>query len=169
MDATLESAKILGKDKKFAAELAAVRAQVAPDQIGQHGQLQEWLEDVDVPNNNHRHMSPLFPLYPGCEITPATTNLYEAAKLLLKWRGEAAAMVYQHAAAGRDQTARVAGRHRAGCVHTAILPRHTRHMKLLPPSIRTRRSGRLDPECMVDVPRRIGIQMESDGSGGNVA
>jgi len=88
MDATLESAKILGKDKKFAAELAAVRAQVAPDQIGKYGQLQEWLEDVDVPNNNHRHLSPLFPLYPACEITPAKTNLYEAAKLLLKWRGD---------------------------------------------------------------------------------
>ena len=88
MDATIESSKILGKDKKFAAELAAVRAQVAPDQIGKHGQLQEWLEDVDVPNNNHRHLSPLFPLFPGCDITPAQTNLYNAAKLLLKWRGE---------------------------------------------------------------------------------
>ena len=88
MDATLESAKILGKDQKFAAELAAVRAKVAPDQIGKHGQLQEWLEDVDVPDNNHRHLSPLFPLFPGCDITPAQTNLYEAAKLLLKWRGE---------------------------------------------------------------------------------
>ena len=41
MDATIESAKILGKDKKFATELAGVRAQVAPDQIGKHGQLQE--------------------------------------------------------------------------------------------------------------------------------
>jgi alpha-L-fucosidase 2 len=65
-----------------------VRAQVAPDQIGKHGQLQEWPEDVDVPNNNHRHMSPLFPLYPGCEITPAQTNLFNAAKVLLKWRGD---------------------------------------------------------------------------------
>ena len=88
MDATLESAKILGRDKKFVTELAAVRAKVAPDQIGKHGQLQEWLEDVDVPNNNHRHLSPLFPLFPGNEITPAQTNLYDAAKLLLKWRGD---------------------------------------------------------------------------------
>ena len=88
MDATLASAQILGTDKKFAAELAVVRAQVAPDQIGKHGQLQEWLEDVDAPNNNHRHLSPLFPLFPGCDITPVQTNLYNAAKLLLKWRGE---------------------------------------------------------------------------------
>ncbi|TAL03362.1 MAG: glycoside hydrolase family 95 protein [Verrucomicrobia bacterium] len=87
MDATLEAAKILDTDKKFAEQLAAVRAKVAPDQIGKHGQLQEWLEDVDVPNN-HRHLSPLFPLYPGCEITPAKTNFYNAAKVLLKWRGD---------------------------------------------------------------------------------
>jgi alpha-L-fucosidase 2 len=88
MDATLASAKILDTDKTFAAQLAAVRQQVAPDQIGKHGQLQEWLEDIDRPNNNHRHMSPLFALYPGAEITPAQTNLFAAAKLLLQWRGD---------------------------------------------------------------------------------
>ncbi len=88
MDATLESAKILRTDKKFVAQLADVRKQVAPDQIGKHGQLQEWLEDIDRPNNNHRHMSPLFALYPGAEITPTQTNLFNAAKLLLQWRGE---------------------------------------------------------------------------------
>ena len=88
MDATLESAAILKTDEEFAAQLTAVRKLVAPDQIGKHGQLQEWLEDKDVPNNNHRHMSPLFALYPGAEITPAKTNLFAAAKLLLKWRGD---------------------------------------------------------------------------------
>jgi alpha-L-fucosidase 2 len=88
MDATLKSAAILKTDKNFSAQLAAVRQQVAPDQIGKHGQLQEWLQDVDVPNNNHRHMSPLWALYPGAEITPAQTNLFAAAKVLLKWRGD---------------------------------------------------------------------------------
>ena len=88
MDATLESAAILEDEEEFAAQLAAVRKLVAPDQIGRHGQLQEWLEDKDVPNNNHRHMSPLFALYPGAEITPAKTNLFAAAKVLLKWRGD---------------------------------------------------------------------------------
>ena len=88
MDATLESAAILKTDEAFAAKLAAMRQQVAPDQIGKSGQLQEWLEDKDVPNNNHRHMSPLFALYPGAEITPAKTNLFAAAKVLLKWRGD---------------------------------------------------------------------------------
>jgi len=88
MDATLESAAILKTDEDFATQLATVRKLVAPDQIGKYGQLQEWLEDKDVPNNNHRHMSPLFALYPGAEITPAKTNLFAAAKLLLKWRGD---------------------------------------------------------------------------------
>jgi len=88
MDATLASATILKTDTQFAAQLAAVRRQVAPDQIGKYGQLQEWLQDLDVPNNNHRHMSPLWALYPGAEITPAQTNLFAAAKVLLKWRGD---------------------------------------------------------------------------------
>jgi alpha-L-fucosidase 2 len=50
--------------------------------------LQEWLEDWDAPNNNHRHMSPLWGLYPGCDITPADTNIFAAAKVLLTWRGD---------------------------------------------------------------------------------
>ena len=85
---TIEAAGILGKDKKLAAQLAAIRAQLPPNQIGQHGQLQEWLDDVDKPNNAHRHMSPLWALYPGNDITPADTNVFAAAKLLLQWRGD---------------------------------------------------------------------------------
>jgi alpha-L-fucosidase 2 len=88
MDSTIEAATILKTDKEFVAQLIDVRKKVAPDQIGKYGQLQEWLEDVDAPNNNHRHMSPLWALYPGADITPANTNLFAAAKVLLKWRGE---------------------------------------------------------------------------------
>ena len=88
MDATIRSAAILNTDQEFAAQLADVRSKLAPNQIGKHGQLQEWLEDMDVPNNNHRHMSPLFAVYPGDGITPARSNLFAAAKVLLKWRGD---------------------------------------------------------------------------------
>jgi alpha-L-fucosidase 2 len=88
MDETIESAQILGIDHDFVKQLAEVRKQVAPDQIGQHGQLQEWLTDIDKPNNNHRHMSPLWGLFPGNQITPADAKLFDAAKVLLKWRGE---------------------------------------------------------------------------------
>jgi alpha-L-fucosidase 2 len=50
--------------------------------------LQEWsLVDQDDPNNTHRHVSHLWALYPGAEITPATANLFAAAKQSLVFRG----------------------------------------------------------------------------------
>ena len=77
-----------GKDKEFAAELVKVRDQLPPNQVGKHGQLQEWIDDVDKPDNNHRHMSPLWALYPGADISPADPKTWDAAKVLLKWRGD---------------------------------------------------------------------------------
>ena len=85
---TITAASILDTDKNFAAQLAVVRDQLPPNQIGQHGQLQEWLADIDKPNNNHRHMSPLWALYPGNDITSTDTNIFAAAKILLQWRGD---------------------------------------------------------------------------------
>ena len=85
---TIDASEILGTDKKFAKQLSDLRSQLPPNQVGKHGQLQEWLEDWDAPNNNHRHMSPLFALYPGSGITPADPKIFDAAKLLLKWRGD---------------------------------------------------------------------------------
>ncbi len=87
MDSTIAAAGILQTDKTFVTELAKIRDQLPPNQVGKDGQLQEWLDDVDVPNNNHRHMSPLWALYPGADISPSNTNVWDAAKLLLKWRG----------------------------------------------------------------------------------
>jgi alpha-L-fucosidase 2 len=85
---TIRAAEILGADKDFATQLAGLQSQLPPNRIGKHGQLQEWLEDWDQPNNNHRHMSPLWALYPGADITPADARVFDAAKLLLKWRGD---------------------------------------------------------------------------------
>jgi alpha-L-fucosidase 2 len=85
---TMAAAKALGTDAEFASQLAALRDQLPPNQIGKHGQLQEWLDDVDKPNNNHRHMSPLWALYPGADITPADPKVFAAAKTLLQWRGD---------------------------------------------------------------------------------
>jgi alpha-L-fucosidase 2 len=87
MNSTIAAAGILKTDKNFATELAKIRDQLPPNQVGQHGQLQEWLADVDVPDNNHRHLSPLWALYPGADISPADTNVWDAAKMLLQWRG----------------------------------------------------------------------------------
>jgi len=87
MDNTIAAAGILHTDEAFAAELTKVRDQLPPNQVGKYGQLQEWVDDKDVPNNNHRHMSPLWAVYPGAEITPADSKIWNAAMLLLKWRG----------------------------------------------------------------------------------
>lgn len=87
-DYTIEAAAILKVDETFAKQLAGLRAQLPPNQIGKHGQLQEWLQDLDAPNNAHRHMSPLFALYPGWEVTPADPKVFAGAKVLLGWRGD---------------------------------------------------------------------------------
>jgi alpha-L-fucosidase 2 len=85
---TIEAARILDVDTAFAAKLVDLRAKLPPNQIGQNGQLQEWLDDVDKPNNNHRHMSPLWALYPGNDITSADAKVFAAAKKLLTWRAD---------------------------------------------------------------------------------
>ncbi|MEY4488383.1 MAG: hypothetical protein RIQ79_891 [Verrucomicrobiota bacterium] len=86
---TITAARELDRDADFVAELEGLLPKLPPNQIGQHGQLQEWIDDLDVPNNGHRHMSPLWALYPGADITPsADPKVFDAAKLLLKWRGD---------------------------------------------------------------------------------
>jgi alpha-L-fucosidase 2 len=85
---TAEAARILETDEAFATELDETRARIAPNRIGKHGQLQEWLEDVDDPDNKHRHVSHLWGVFPGSEITPATPDLFEAAKQSLRMRGD---------------------------------------------------------------------------------
>jgi alpha-L-fucosidase 2 len=91
MNNTIAAAGILQTDETFTVELKKIRDQLPPNQVGHYGQLQEWLTDVDVPNNNHRHLSPLWALYPGAEITPDDPKIWNAAKLLLKWRGPGSA------------------------------------------------------------------------------
>lgn len=60
-------------------------------QIGRYNQLQEWLEDVDDPTSEHRHVSHLFGLYPGNQISPYTDPLlFQAAKNSLIYRGDQA-------------------------------------------------------------------------------
>ena len=64
-------------------------SKTSPLQIGNWGQLQEWLEDWDDPEDRHRHMSPLWGLYPGNSITSERTpKLAAAASKLLSSRGD---------------------------------------------------------------------------------
>jgi alpha-L-fucosidase 2 len=85
---TIEASKTLGVDADFAQKLDATSKRLPPNQIGAHGQLQEWISDWDTPENNHRHMSPLWGVFPGWDITPDDGKVWDAAKLLLKWRGD---------------------------------------------------------------------------------
>jgi alpha-L-fucosidase 2 len=84
----IEASLILDVDADLRARLTEMRARIAPNQIGKHGQLQEWLEDVDDPKNQHRHVSHLFALFPGDEITPRTPELFNAARQSLLFRGD---------------------------------------------------------------------------------
>ena len=85
---TIAAARILDRDEEFAGQLEAMRKQIAPNQIGQYGQLQEWLEDKDDPKNQHRHVSHLWGVFPGWEITPQTPEFFQAAKQSLLFRGD---------------------------------------------------------------------------------
>jgi alpha-L-fucosidase 2 len=87
--ACIESGRILGMDKDFCDKVAAARARLAPMQIGKNGQVQEWLEDWGVLEEQHRHISHLYGLFPSNQITPAATpELAQAAKVALNLRGD---------------------------------------------------------------------------------
>ena len=89
--AVIAASQILNTDAELRKQLSDMRARIAPNQIGKHGQLQEWLEDKDDPKNEHRHVSHLWGVHPGAEITPyGTPDLFAAAKKSLEFRGDGA-------------------------------------------------------------------------------
>ena len=86
----IEAAEVLGVDNEFRTRLAKARAKLAPNRIGQHGQIMEWLEDYEEVEPHHRHVSLLYGLHPHDEITPeGTPDLAKAAKVTLERRGDA--------------------------------------------------------------------------------
>jgi alpha-L-fucosidase 2 len=83
----IDAANLLAIDEPFVAQLQAARARLLPLQIGRHGQLQEWSVDFDEFEPGHRHLSHLFGLHPGRQITPrGTPELAEAARRSLERR-----------------------------------------------------------------------------------
>lgn len=85
----IEAANILGIEADFAQRLSALIPQIAPNQIGKHGQLQEWMVDKDDPDNHHRHVSHLWAVHPGNEINwEQTPALMKAAQQSLEYRGD---------------------------------------------------------------------------------
>jgi alpha-L-fucosidase 2 len=78
---TIKAAEILKQDEEFIITLAKTMSQLPPHHIGKHGQLQEWLEDFDEVEPGHRHMSHLFAVYPGNQITIEKTPALAQAAL----------------------------------------------------------------------------------------
>ncbi|MEJ5252180.1 MAG: glycoside hydrolase family 95 protein [Chthonomonadetes bacterium] len=83
----IQASRTLGVDEDFRRELEEALGRLAPMQIGRHGQLQEWIEDFEENEPGHRHMSHLYGLHPGCQITPrGTPELARAVKVSLERR-----------------------------------------------------------------------------------
>jgi alpha-L-fucosidase 2 len=81
---TIAAAELLGVDPDFVGEMRTCLEGLAPLQVGRHGQLQEWIEDYDELEPGHRHMSHLFALHPGRQITlRGTPGLAAAARTAL--------------------------------------------------------------------------------------
>jgi alpha-L-fucosidase 2 len=87
-DAVAESSEILGADAKFRKQVRDARARLAPMQIGRNGDLQEWLDDWPQKEKGHRHISNLYGLYPGHQISVRETPaLADGARKVLEQRG----------------------------------------------------------------------------------
>ncbi len=78
-NSTIRAASILQTDQKLVDTLLQVRNQLPPMQVGRHGQLQEWLKDLDDPNDQHRHISHLYGLFPSNQISPYRSPALAAA------------------------------------------------------------------------------------------
>ena len=87
--ATAQAAEILGIDNDFATTLRKKIQQLPPNRIAEDGRLMEWLEPYAEAEPQHRHVSHLFGLYPGTEITRnKTPELVEACRKTLEARGD---------------------------------------------------------------------------------
>lgn len=88
---TLQSAEVLGEDESYKNRLKDAISKLQPMKVGRHRQLQEWSVDADNPEDDHRHVSHLYGLYPSRQITPHTTPFaFAGAKNSLTQRGDMA-------------------------------------------------------------------------------
>ena len=85
------ASEILDVEADFVDTLAVIKSKLPPMQIGRHAQLQEWMHDWDNPDDHHRHVSHLYGLFPGNQISPwRTPELFAAARNSLNYRGDPA-------------------------------------------------------------------------------
>jgi alpha-L-fucosidase 2 len=84
-----EAAELLDADDSLRQELEAALVKLLPLQVGRHGQLQEWSVDYEDDDIHHRHVSHLYGVYPGHELTEAGTPAnFQAARQSLERRGD---------------------------------------------------------------------------------
>jgi alpha-L-fucosidase 2 len=85
----IEASKTLGVDAEYRSRVEVLRDRLLKPRVGRWGQLQEWMDDRDDPADQHRHVSHLFALHPGRQISPvATPDLARAAGVSLTARGD---------------------------------------------------------------------------------
>lgn len=91
LSSVIMTSEILNVDSEYAKSLQEALAQLPPMKVGQYGQLQEWIEDLDDPKDEHRHISHLYGLYPSNQISEYyTPELFEGARNTLIQRGDMA-------------------------------------------------------------------------------
>ena len=87
---TIEAAALMKENQLFVDTLKTIKSRLAPMKIGSWGQLQEWFQDWDNPRDSHRHVSHLWGMYPGRQITAqGTPDLFKAVRTSLEARGDA--------------------------------------------------------------------------------
>ena len=83
----ITASETLGLDEELRARLESALAMLREPRVAADGRLQEWWQDFDEPEPGHRHLSHLFCLYPGDEVTPRSTpGLAAAARRSLEHR-----------------------------------------------------------------------------------
>ncbi len=91
LSTTIAAGQLLGEDSHFVDSLQRVLDQLPPMHIGRLNQLQEWLEDVDHPDDHHRHISHAYGLYPAAQISAyRTPELFQAMRNTMIHRGDEA-------------------------------------------------------------------------------
>jgi alpha-L-fucosidase 2 len=84
----IEASTTLGIDADYRQVLTEKRRQLFPLQVGSQGQLLEWNQDFPETEPHHRHISHLFGLHPGRQITTQTPKFFAAARKTLEMRGD---------------------------------------------------------------------------------
>jgi alpha-L-fucosidase 2 len=86
---TIKAASLLKVDSALMVDFKNILDRLPPMQIGRLGQLQEWMEDWDSPDDHNRHVSHLYGLCPSNQISPYTSpKLFAAARTSLIYRGD---------------------------------------------------------------------------------